>query len=273
MRRIAILTIIFAAAFIGVSVASNLHSLTPSWTASAASKAYVPPPMPKGAEGDLITFGKNIIENTHKYAASYAGANMSCEACHMSAGTKAHGGSLVGAYAKFPQYSARSKRFIALQDRLAECFFYSMNGTTPPLDSREMIALTAYIAYISRGTVVGKGAPDQELVSFRAPQAPSISNGSHVYSTKCVACHGAQGAGNAAFPPLWGSTSFNNGAGMHSLATMAAFVRYNMPYGSVPNTLSEQEAYDVSAFVLSHPRPKFDGERSIEFPARKASFY
>jgi hypothetical protein len=168
MRRILIVTAIAVVAFITASPASDVQ-YAKSTVASAADATFVPAPMPTGAEGDLIAYGKNIIQNTHKYAGKYAVANMSCEACHNSAGTKAHAGSLVGVYAKFPQYNARSKRFIALQDRLAECFFYSMNGTTPPFDSREMIALTAYIAYISRGTVVGSRIRSvQHAVRFAA---------------------------------------------------------------------------------------------------------
>jgi cytochrome c len=73
--------------------------------------------------------------------------------------------------------------------------------------------------------------------------------------------------------PLWGAKSFNSGAGMHRLATMAAFVRYDMPYGSPPNTLSAQQAYDVSAFVLSHARPMFSATRPISFPAQPAGHY
>jgi cytochrome c len=48
---------------------------------------------------------------------------------------------------------------------------------------------------------------------------------------------------------------------------MAEFVRYNMPFGSPPNTLTPQQAYDVAAFVLSHPRPTFRKNRLIAFPA------
>jgi thiosulfate dehydrogenase len=273
MRRLLITTAGFTAIFLTASLAYEAKSTSPSTTAAAASDAFVAPPMPKGPEGNLIAYGKHIIQDTHKYAGSYAVANMSCEACHNSAGTKAHAGSLVGVYAKFPQYNKRSKRFITLQDRLAECFFYSMNGVTPAFDSKEMIALTAYIAYLSRGTIVGKGAADQGLIAFKPPSAPSVANGAKVYATKCSACHAANGSGGTAFPPLWGSTSFNNGAGMHKLATMAAFVRYNMPYGSAPNTLTAQQAYDVSAYVLSHSRPKFNGARIVSFPPRKASFY
>jgi thiosulfate dehydrogenase len=60
---------------------------------------------------------------------------------------------------------------------------------------------------------------------------------------------------------------------MHRLTTMSAFVRYNMPFGSPPNTLSKQQAYDVSAFVLSHPRPKFDKKRTIVFPPQEADTF
>jgi thiosulfate dehydrogenase len=275
MFRVLTTSTIFAVAVavVTASLAHDITSTAPANTASAAAGAFVAPPLPDGPEGALIAYGKHIIQSTHEYAGAYAVATMSCEACHIAAGTKAHGGSLVGAYARFPQYNARAKRFITLQDRLAECFLYSMNGVTPPFASREMVALTAYIAYLSRGTVVGTGAPDQGLIAFKPPHAPSVSNGSTVYTASCAACHGADGSGGSAFPPLWGAGSFNNGAGMHRLTTMAAFVRYNMPYGSPPNTLSAQQAYDVSAFVLSHPRPAFDGQRLIAFPARKASFY
>lgn len=136
-----------------------------------------------------------------------------------------------------------------------------------------MIALTAYIAYLSRGTVVGKGGTDQGLVPVLAPQPANIAAGNAVYDAKCSACHAANGAGVGTFPPLWGSKSFNDGAGMHRAATMAAFVRYNMPFGAPPNTLSAQQAVDVTAFVLSHSRPAFDKTAIIQFPSEPASFF
>jgi thiosulfate dehydrogenase len=260
-------------AFLSATLAGQIHGRSTAAIAAEAKPTFVPAPLPTGPDGALISYGKRIIQNPHKYVPKYVVSNISCEACHINAGTKAHAGSLVGTYARFPEWNARSKRFIALQDRLAECFFYSMNGTTPPYDSREMIAMTAYIAYLSRGTVVGKGAPDQGLVMFDAPHRPSAARGAKVYTASCQACHGANGSGNGAFPPLWGSTSFNAGAGMHRIATMAAFVRYNMPYGAQPNTLTQQQAYDVSAYVLSHPRAVFNAHRAVAFPPRKAGFY
>jgi thiosulfate dehydrogenase len=236
--------------------------------ATAAARA----PIPNGAEGDLIRYGRSLLTQTPKYAGAYIGAEMSCSACHLDAGTKPHAGSLLGIYAKFPQWNKRAKRFITLQDRFAECFLYSMNGRPPAPYSREIIALTAYVAWLSRGAQVGSGFPNQGFVAVHASNPPDKAAGAKLYAADCAACHGAGGAGNASIsvPPLWGAKSFNDGAGMNR--KMAAFVKANMPRGR-EGTLSDQEAVDVSAYVLSHERPSFDGTRTIEFPSKRASFF
>jgi thiosulfate dehydrogenase len=56
------------------------------------------------------------------------------------------------------------------------------------------------------------------------------------------------------FPPLWGDDSYNAGAGMHRVETAAAFIKANMPLGQ-PNTLTDQQAWDVAALINSKPRP------------------
>ncbi len=233
-----------------------------------------PRPGPPGSEQALVRYGRDIIERTQEIMPGYARAGMSCEACHVRAGTKPHGGSFAGIYATFPQWNARAHRYIALQDRLAECFLYSMNGKPPAYASKEMIALVAYIADLSRGARVGEGIAGVGLERFTAPRAPSVARGAVVYAHACAACHANDGAGAAGrYPPLWGARSFNSGAGMHRLATMAGFVRYNMPYGAQPDTLSKQDAYDVSAYVLSHPRPVFQGGSPVTFPELPASYF
>jgi thiosulfate dehydrogenase len=233
-----------------------------------AAQAAATAPLPTGDEGDLITYGRSLITDTQKYAGAYITAGMSCSACHIAGGTVAHGGSLLGIYAKFPQWNKRAKRFITLQDRLAECFLYSMNGRPPAYASREMIAM---VAFLSRGAEVGKGFPDQGFVTVAAPAPANASAGAKIYATQCASCHGADGAGtNGAFPPLWGPKSFNDGAGMNT--KMASFVKSNMPLGR-GGTLTDQQAVDVSAFVLSHERPHFDAARGIAFPTLTAGFF
>ena len=228
--------------------------------------------LPAGDQGALIRYGRDLIEHTRTLMPHNVVANMDCSACHVNAGTAPHGGSFVGIAAQFPQWNKRANRTIALQDRLAECFLYSMNGHPPAYNSREMIALVAYITYLSQGTPIG-ATPDPrvKLVSITLG-TPNIQHGRQLYAQQCSTCHGANGAGSTVFPPLWGPTSFNGGAGMHRLRTMAGFVRYNMPQNA-PGSLSDQEAYDVSAYVLAHARPKFKGNRLVVFPAQPAKFF
>lgn len=230
--------------------------------------------LPAGKMGNLIRYGHDIIADTPKLMKANVTAQMSCQACHSNAGTVRYGGQFIGIAATFPQYNERSHRIISLQDRIAECFLYSMNGRPPAYTSREMEGIVAYITWLSRGTPIGAKLDKNDEIARLAPPAKiDALHGASLYAQKCTACHQANGAGVAgSFPPLWGSKSFNSGAGMHKLVEMAGFVKYNMPQ-SAPNSLSVQEAYDVSAFVLSHSRPKFAGTRTIDFPPQKAAFF
>jgi thiosulfate dehydrogenase len=108
-------------------------------------------------------------------------------------------------------------------------------------------------------------------------------NGRVVFMQKCQACHGAEGQGlrvaNSAvytYPPLWGKDSYNDGAGLYRITTFAAFVKSNMPFGTSYKTpqLTDEEAWNVAAFVNSQPRPYFDqssdwkdiSRKPIDFP-------
>lgn len=248
--------------------------LTVCASRSASPGAASPQTVSPGPVGDLANYGREILNHTPRYMKGFVRADMSCSACHLQSGTKVRGGSLVGVYARFPMYNKRAHRVIALQDRIAECFLYSMNGRPPAYQSKEMVALVAYMASLSAGTPVGTlQDPAAALETFSPRSPPNAHRGATLYAQRCSACHQANGAGiSGAFPPLWGAKSFNDGAGMHRLATMASFVRHNMPLGS-PDTLTAQESYDVAAFVLSHPRPAFNKNASIVFPAAKAEFF
>lgn len=242
----------------------------------ATQGTFDPQAVPSGRPGgvsDMVRYGYELMVHTRAHLKPYVAVNMDCAACHVNAGTKARGGNFVGIAAQFPQWNTRAKRVISLQDRLAECFLYSMNGHPPPYHSREMEAMVAYITYLSRGYKLGaQPDPALRIAHYNPPAKPDPKRGAQIYVQKCSACHGANGAGSSAFPPLWGSGSFNNGAGMHRLWTMAGFVRYNMPQNA-PGTLNDQEAYDVSAYVLSHKRPNFNKNRIIVSPPEHAGYF
>jgi thiosulfate dehydrogenase len=62
------------------------------------------------------------------------------------------------------------------------------------------------------------------------------------------------------YPPLWGNHSYNMGAGLYRLSRFAGYVKSNMPQGSTYDNpqLTDEEAWDVAAYVNSQPRPAKD---------------
>jgi thiosulfate dehydrogenase len=155
-----------------------------------------------------------------------------------------------------------------------------MNGRALALDGIEMKAMVAYIKFLSQGVPVGAqlagrgGGAMKEL-----ERAADPSRGKQVFAENCALCHGADGQGKRRgvpgdakgyeFPPLWGSDSFNDGAGMNRLISGANFVHSNMPNGVTYDSpmLSVEDAWDVMAFVQSMPRPHKDGIDK-DFPVR-----
>ncbi|HEY2476456.1 MAG TPA: c-type cytochrome [Candidatus Cybelea sp.] len=235
---------------------------------------YDPHALPTGAVGQSIAYGRAIVMDTPSVMKGFARAKMSCAACHLGGGTQPRGGSFAGIYGAFPQWNRRAHRVIALQDRIAECFLYSMNGRPPAYESKAMVALVAYIAWLSRGTPTGRAqSSDLRYVVPLPSAAPDARRGALVYAQKCAMCHGAGGEGRAdVFPPLWGPNSFNSGAGMAHIDRMTGFVRYNMPQNA-PGSLSVAQAYDIAAFVLSHPRPRFQKNVLVLTPSRPAKYF
>src|ERR1700677_892376 len=136
--------------------------------AQTATPAYDPKALPAGPVGEAIAYGHSIIVDTSRLMKPYVGAQMSCAACHIAAGTQPRGGSFIGLYGRFPQWNKRAHRVIALQDRIAECFLYSMNGKPPAYSSKAMIAIVSYIASLSRVVPVGatQSKDDRYIVPF-----------------------------------------------------------------------------------------------------------
>ena len=222
-----------------------------AWTAPSPSH------IPGGKLGRSIGLGRNIILHTPKYASRYVGNRMNCSDCHLKAGTQPWSSPLAGLTTVFPAYHKRDGRVITIERRIQECFLRSENGKAPPSDSPEMVAMVAYMNWLSKGIPMGSTIKGRGLLKLTAPAHVSAAHGATVYAHQCQVCHGATGQGvPGMFPPLWGPHSFNDGAGMSKVAKMAAFVKANMPATS-PGSLSVQQAYDVAAYVNSKPRPLF----------------
>lgn len=221
-----------------------------------------------------ILYGKDLIAHT----ASYFGPKgkvfnsstngMNCQNCHLDAGTKVFGNNYSAVASTYPKYRARSGAIENIYKRVNDCFERSLNGKALDTNSREMQAIVSYIKWLGKDVEKGKkpeGAGFKDLAFLDRAADPSL--GKTVYAQKCQSCHQANGEGvmngdKTAFtyPPLWGPNSYNDGAGLYRLSNFAKFVKYNMPLGASHNStqLSDEEAWDIAAFVNSQPRPKKD---------------
>jgi thiosulfate dehydrogenase len=259
------------AAFVSLAMTLALAGCSSQKSAPAP---YDPRDLPPGPVGRSISYGYSLIVETHRLMRDYVRADLTCADCHVAAGMLPRGGSFVGTYGRFPQWNRRAHRVIALQDRIAECFLYSMNGKAPAYNSKAMIAIVAYIAWLSRGTPIGAKQTASDSFVVPLPSAsPSVARGKTLYEHRCAECHQAGGGGvGSVYPPLWGARSFNQGAGMAHIDRMTGFVRYNMPQNA-PGSLTLAQAYDVAAFVLSHPRPRFHRNALVTTPSLPAKYF
>jgi thiosulfate dehydrogenase len=86
------------------------------------------------------------------------------------------------------------------------------------------------------------------------------SKGRALFVEWCASCHGPEGQGVAIGDkkpgPLWGSDSWNDGAGAARVYTLAGIIRYSMPYLN-PGSLTDEEAQQLAAFIDSQPRPAY----------------
>jgi thiosulfate dehydrogenase len=231
------------------------------------------PPLPQEAPSEIreaVMLGYNIMMNTPKYAASNVGNKLSCTNCHFNGGItpggKNNGISLVGVAATYPTYKKRQNYAVDLVTRTNDCFMRSMNGKPLQSDSREMNAIVTYYHWISNGLPIYAAIPWLRLKQIKADGTPDPSKGRLTFAGQCAVCHGNNGQGTQAGPPLWGKDSYNDGAGMHQVKNFATFVKWNMPRSN-PD-LSTEDSRNVAAFVRTQSRPGFhrnlSGARATE---------
>ncbi|MES2425369.1 MAG: c-type cytochrome [Bacteroidota bacterium] len=235
-----------------------------------------------------IQYGKDLIARTAYYLGpkGKVGAltnGMNCQNCHNNAGTKIYGLNLIATAANYPQFMTRTNSVLSIAGRINGCFQRSLNGHALDTTSREMKAMVAYIKWLGKAVPKGQkpfGSSVLKLAYMNKPENPA--KGKAVFVQKCQVCHGANGEGLLAadkitytYPPLWGKHSYNDGAGLYRITTFAAFVKSNMPFGATYKTpqLTDEEAWNVAAFVNSQPRPHFDQHNDWKDIAKKPIDY
>lgn len=201
-----------------------------------------------------VVYGYEIVTDTQHFASRYVGNSLNCTNCHLMAGTQADALPLNVA-GMYPKWRAKNGKRNGIGLRIRECFLYSMDGIMPPDDAPEVLAIAAYVTYLSQGEVMGaepegRGVPTLPETGYD----PNPANGRAVYLEHCANCHGQQGEGLGEMPAVWGLDSYNRGAGMNRIQLAAGFIWANMPYGN-GRSLSHQQALDVAAYLNLQYRP------------------
>jgi len=225
--------------------------------ATAAADSVIP----EGPYGAAVRRGRALLIATRDSLPSHVGNKLRCTSCHLDAGRR-ETGSWIGAFARYPQYRARSGMVETIEYRVNDCFRRSMNGTALDAAGPDMRDIVAYLAFLSRGIAVSPPGPNTRLQKWAAFTADTAA-GARVFATACAKCHGAVGEGTpgGGAPPLWGPESYNVGAGMSRVRTAAEFISRTMPFDA-PGTLSDSQAFNVAAYVNAHPRPDYRGKEN-----------
>jgi len=223
-----------------------------------------------------LTIGPLVADTSMRYS----GNSLECISCHLNEGTKAFGIPLNTVVARFPQYRGREDKIGTIEDRINGCLSRSMNGSPMEINQREMQAFVAYLSWLDSYKPEGVSLPSVSETGLKGIELPKrqadLVAGALVYEQQCVLCHQIDGQGTFDnenglyfYPPLWGTKAYNNGAGMSRLITAAQFIKYNMPFGvSHENPiLTDEEAYDVAAYVNQKSRP-VKSDLAVDFPNR-----
>jgi len=219
---------------------------------------------------DQVYYGRDLIVHTSKYLGPNGSVlqisnGQNCQNCHLLAGTMVYGNNYGSVASTYPKFRARSGSIENIYKRVNDCFVRSLNGKPLDTSSNEMQAIVAYIKHIGSNVTKGQKANGSGLKELAfLDRAAEPSKGEKIYQIKCQSCHQPNGEGllnpdinEYSFPPLWGKHSFNDGAGLYRISNFAKYVKFNMPQGVTHENpqLTDEEAWDVSAYVLSKSRP------------------
>ncbi len=199
----------------GTAQAQHIKSTNPAdwWFGNPESTVqpdymiYVAPDVasiPNDATGNMIRYGKQILEETYKMLGpesglptSYVGNRLSCSNCHLETGRAAYGQPWAVVWYKYSakynsptsvtdpeepgSWSARTNSYLTMKNRIHDCTMRSMNGFKLPDDSYELNSMVEYMKWLSTGIKVSTVPTD--------PAAHTTTTGQNIWEK--LARHGA----------------------------------------------------------------------------------
>jgi sulfur-oxidizing protein SoxA len=124
-----------------------------------------------------------VLDGEALWARGPGGEGASCATCHGDARA-----SMKGVAARYPAFDAARERAVDLEERINICRVERQKATPFAFESKELLALTAYVANQSRGMPIAAGA-DAKL-------APVVASGRELFNRRqgqlalsCAQCH------------------------------------------------------------------------------------
>lgn len=229
---------------------------------------------PMGEERQLIIYGEELVAHTSRYFGPRGSIarwtnGMNCQNCHLDAGKKAWSNNFGAVYSTYPKYRERSGKMESIYRRVSDCMERSLNGWALDSNSNEFKAIYTYLKWLGKDVKKGVKPPGSGIEKIPLlERAADPQKGQLVYNSRCKTCHGDSGQGQLTsdsteyiYPPLWGAHSYNNGAGLFRISSFAGYIKNSMPFKQTTHEaplLSNEEAWDVAAFVNSQSRPEMD---------------
>ena len=124
-----------------------------------------------------------VAEGEALWNAKAGATGRSCAGCHGDAAV-----SMKGIAARYPIFFAESGRPLDLQSRINVCRTTNQNATPFPLESRELLALSAFLGKQSRGMPITTGE-DKRLEPFRARGQELYEQRQGQLNFSCANCH------------------------------------------------------------------------------------
>ncbi len=193
-----------------------------------------------------------VAEGEALWSSMVAPSNRSCASCHGDATV-----SMKGVAARYPAYSPERGRPVDLQGRINICRETNQSVTALPFESRELLALAAYIGKQSRGMPITTG-DDGRLEPYRARGQELYERRQGQLNFSCANCHddnSGRKLGSSVIPeahptgyPLYRLEWQDMGSLQRRLRNCMVGVRAEpYPYGSA-------EYIDLELFLMTRAR-------------------
>ena len=124
-----------------------------------------------------------VLEGAALWTRKTGGAGRACADCHGDAGT-----SMKGVAARYPSFDAARGRPISLDQRINACRIDRLQAPALAYESRELLALTAYVARQSRGLPIDV-AIDARIQPFLDAGRATFQRRQGQLNLSCSQCH------------------------------------------------------------------------------------